>query len=111
MTCTPSLFERNVMNDTRQWEPAGSMTDPVCCGTAQRQSQRGRGLRLGDARAKLDDAVRGVRAQFGELEGTTMYRAREAIRSADETVHHHPYGALAAVAVAGLLVGLLAARR
>ena len=74
------------MNDTRQWEPAGSMTDPVCCGTTQSQSQRGRGLRLGDARARLDDAVRGVRAQFGELQGTTMHRAREAIRSADETV-------------------------
>jgi ElaB/YqjD/DUF883 family membrane-anchored ribosome-binding protein len=98
------------MNE-RQREPAGSMTDPGCCGMTQSQSQRARGLRLGDARARLDDAVRGVRAQFGQLQGTTMHRAREAIRSADETVHHHPYGALAAVAVAGLLVGLLAARR
>lgn len=77
----------------------------------QSLSHCGRGLRSGRALAKPDDALHGVRAQFGELQNTSVRKAREAIRSADESVHHHPYGALAAVAVTGLLVGFLAGRR
>ncbi|NDZ18442.1 hypothetical protein C7T35_07675 [Variovorax sp. WS11] len=90
------------MNHTSQEDSAGSI---------QSLSHCGRGLRSGEALAKLDDALDRVRAQLGELQGTTIRKAREAIRSADESVHHHPYGALAAVAVTGLLVGFLATRR
>ena len=90
------------MSDTPQQEPAGSIQSASHCG---------QGLRSGEALAKLDDALRSVRAQYGELQNTTVRKAREAIRSADESVHHHPYGALAAVAITGLLVGFLAARR
>ncbi|VTU21555.1 hypothetical protein RA8CHR_02357 [Variovorax sp. RA8] len=80
-------------------------------GSIQSSSHCGRVLRSSEALAKLDDALRGVRAQLSELQGTSLRRTREAIRAADESVHHHPYGALAAVAVTGLLVGFLAARR
>ncbi|VTU31031.1 hypothetical protein H6CHR_03518 [Variovorax sp. PBL-H6] len=80
--------------------------EPTTCITGSNAACRG-----ADLRTRLDDTLHDVRAQFGELQDTSLRKAREAMRSADASVHQHPYGVLAAVAVTGLLVGFLAARR
>ncbi len=38
-------------------------------------------------------------------------RARDAMRTADDGMHQHPYTAMAAMAFAGLIAGILLARR
>lgn len=60
---------------------------------------------------RLTDAFHKLRAQFDELQESTRTRARDAARTADEAVHHHPYSAIGIAAAAGLIIGLLAARR
>ena len=40
-----------------------------------------------------------------------LYRAREAVRDADDYVHANPWAALAVVAVAGVAAGCLLSRR
>lgn len=49
--------------------------------------------------------------RFHGLRNDAASRTREAIRSADGAVHHRPYAAMAAVALAGLIAGLMIARR
>lgn len=60
---------------------------------------------------KFADQVRQMRSQLDQLEETAVYRARRAARTADQTVHEHPYGAMGIAAAVGLLIGFLAARR
>jgi ElaB/YqjD/DUF883 family membrane-anchored ribosome-binding protein len=62
-------------------------------------------------RSQFGDQVRRMQAQLDDLERAGMDRARQAVRTADDTVHAHPYGAMGLAAAAGLLVGFLAARR
>ncbi|MEW6707475.1 MAG: DUF883 domain-containing protein [Pseudomonadota bacterium] len=63
------------------------------------------------ARLKLEHQLRSLRLQLDELEENATYRAREAARRADATVHSHPYGAMGVAAAAGLLIGVLLGRR
>ncbi|OUM00914.1 DUF883 family protein [Variovorax sp. JS1663] len=93
------------MNDTLQAESVNSAPvsgDHQACMASSR---------MGDTRARLEDALRGMRTHFGDIQDTTVHRARDALRSADTAVHQHPYGVLAAIAVTGLLVGYLTGRR
>lgn len=66
---------------------------------------------LDQARVQLEHQLRSLRLQLDELEDKALYRARQAARRADETVHAHPYGAMGAAAAVGLLVGVLLGRR
>jgi ElaB/YqjD/DUF883 family membrane-anchored ribosome-binding protein len=63
------------------------------------------------ARIRLEHQLRSLRMQLDELEDKAVYRARQAARRADETVHSHPYGAMGVAAAAGLLIGVLLGRR
>jgi ElaB/YqjD/DUF883 family membrane-anchored ribosome-binding protein len=62
-------------------------------------------------REQLRDDVRRLRARVGDLEASAAARLKSAARRTDEIVHDHPYGAIGVVAVAGLLLGFLMARR
>ena len=93
------------MNDTLQ------TPGPVSEDAQSMSSHCAARLGIDDKRAKLEDALHTRLDQLRELRGTTMNRASEAMRAANTTVHQHPYSALAAVAVTGLLVGFLAGRR
>lgn len=93
------------MNDNLQQEAIKSTSpsanaDACACGP-----------HMGDAQARLQDALHGLRTHLNEFQDTAMHRTREALRSTDAAVHQHPYGILAAIAVAGLLIGFFAARR
>ncbi len=62
-------------------------------------------------RENFTEQVRLMQTQLDSLEQAGLARARHAARTADQTVHAHPYGAMGIAAAAGLLVGFLAARR
>ncbi|SEB24365.1 DUF883 family protein [Variovorax sp. YR216] len=50
--------------------------------------------------------------RLGDLRRTNVAtRARDAMRTADDGMHQHPYTAMAAMAFAGLIAGILIARR
>jgi ElaB/YqjD/DUF883 family membrane-anchored ribosome-binding protein len=87
---------RNMVNDTEQLLKA-----------AARSGDDG----LHDLRLRLESQLRHLRAQLGDLEADAVARAREAARSADQTVRAHPYEAIGLAAAVGLLIGFLVARR
>jgi ElaB/YqjD/DUF883 family membrane-anchored ribosome-binding protein len=62
-------------------------------------------------RDQFADQLRQMRAQVDDLEDSAIRKARRAARTADRTLHNHPYSAIGIAAAAGLLIGLLAARR
>jgi uncharacterized protein (TIGR03382 family) len=62
-------------------------------------------------RERLRDELHHLRARLGELETNAAARVKTAARHTDEAVHAHPYSAMGAAALAGLLLGFLMARR
>ena len=69
------------------------------------------GERIAAARARAEDTLRAAKEKLAGLDGEVMDHAKDAARATDEYVHDHPWGAVAIAAVAGLLVGVLIARR
>lgn len=66
---------------------------------------------LAEARAKLDERVAAVKESIEEMGGATVERARRTAADANEYVHEQPWQAIGVGAVAGLLLGLVLARR
>jgi ElaB/YqjD/DUF883 family membrane-anchored ribosome-binding protein len=62
-------------------------------------------------RERLRDEVRQLRMRLAELEGKAAERVKAAAHQTDEAVHAHPYVAMGAAAVAGLLLGFVLSRR
>jgi ElaB/YqjD/DUF883 family membrane-anchored ribosome-binding protein len=62
-------------------------------------------------RDKILEQARQMRVQLADLEDVGLQKARDVARATDDTVHAHPYGAMAAAAAVGVLIGFLAARR
>jgi ElaB/YqjD/DUF883 family membrane-anchored ribosome-binding protein len=69
------------------------------------------GERVGAARARAEKTLRAAKAKLAELDGAIVDRAKHAAHATDEYVHEHPWGAIGIAAAAGLLVGVLIARR
>ena len=67
--------------------------------------------RFNAVRDRLAEQVREMRMQIDELNEATLARVKRVARQADQTVQAHPYGAMSVAAVAGLVIGFLAARR
>lgn len=67
------------------------------------------GDRIKAARARAEETIRSARQRVADLE--VVDQAKEAARSADEYVREHPWGAVGLAAAAGVLVGVLIARR
>jgi ElaB/YqjD/DUF883 family membrane-anchored ribosome-binding protein len=101
-----SSIESHTMNDIAR-DSSAPTASAFLRGTNQKLLQYSRRLRRGLSPGKLGDALFDARIRIDGLQG----KAREAARSADDAVHHHPYGAIGMAALAGLLLGLLATRR
>ncbi len=67
--------------------------------------------KAGAARARVEESLRAARARIDELDDEILDRVNDAAKATDRYVHEHPWGAVGIAAVAGLLVGVLIARR
>ena len=69
------------------------------------------GERIGAARARAEETLKAARARLAGLDDAVIARAKDAAKATDEYVHEHPWGAVGIAAAAGLLLGVLIARR
>jgi ElaB/YqjD/DUF883 family membrane-anchored ribosome-binding protein len=67
--------------------------------------------RAAAARARVEESLRAAKTKIGEFDAEMLDHLNEAAKKADEYVHEHPWGAVGIAAAAGLLVGVLIARR
>lgn len=67
--------------------------------------------RASAARAKVQESLRTAKVKIEELDAEVMDRLNDAAKATDQYVHEHPWGAVGIAAAAGLLVGVLIARR
>lgn len=69
------------------------------------------GERISAARARAEETLKAARARLAHLDDAVIARAKDAAKATDEYVHEHPWGAVGIAAAAGLLLGVLIARR
>jgi len=69
------------------------------------------GERIAAARARAEETVRAAKEKLSGLDEEIIDRAKDAARATDDYVREHPWGAVGVAAVAGLLIGILIARR
>jgi ElaB/YqjD/DUF883 family membrane-anchored ribosome-binding protein len=69
------------------------------------------GEKIDGARAKAAESLRHARQRIAAAQADAVREVREAAASADEYVREHPWQAVGVAAGAGLLIGLLIARR
>jgi len=73
------------------------------------RQQAGEGYQA--ARGRLESTTGNARTGLSSLEENLPETAREAMETADQYVQSHPWQAVGAGALAGLIVGLLVGRR
>lgn len=61
--------------------------------------------------AMMSETLHKLRTLVDDLQGNALHKARDAARSTDQVVHHHPYSAIGIAAAVGLVIGFLATRR
>ena len=69
------------------------------------------GERVSAARAKAEATLGKARAKLASAEEAAVERAKDAAKSADDYVHEHPWNAVGIAAAAGIVIGVLLARR
>jgi ElaB/YqjD/DUF883 family membrane-anchored ribosome-binding protein len=69
------------------------------------------GEELAAARAKFERTLSGAKADLIRLEETVIQRTKEAAKATDEYVTENPWKAVGVGAAAGILIGMLIARR
>ncbi len=69
------------------------------------------GERVGAARARAEETLRAAKTKLSEFDHAMIDQAKDAAKATDEYVREHPWGAVGIAAVAGLLVGVMVARR
>jgi ElaB/YqjD/DUF883 family membrane-anchored ribosome-binding protein len=69
------------------------------------------GERVDKIRTRAEESLRAARLRLVEASSAVGQRARVAADDVDDQVHRHPYVTAGIAAGAGLLVGLLIARR
>ena len=62
-------------------------------------------------RTRIDDALRSARARLADMERSARARTTAAARAADDFVHEKPWQSIALGAAAGVVLGMLIARR
>jgi ElaB/YqjD/DUF883 family membrane-anchored ribosome-binding protein len=67
--------------------------------------------RASAARAKVQESLRTAREKIAQLDDEVLERIQTAAKSTDQYVREHPWGAVGIAAAAGVLVGVLIARR
>jgi ElaB/YqjD/DUF883 family membrane-anchored ribosome-binding protein len=69
------------------------------------------GDELAAARAKFERTLSGAKADLIRIEETVIQRTKEAAKATDEYVTENPWKAVGVGAAAGILIGMLIARR
>jgi ElaB/YqjD/DUF883 family membrane-anchored ribosome-binding protein len=69
------------------------------------------GERIHAARARAEETLRNARQKLATLDEAVVDQAKVAARQADTYVREHPWGAVGIAAVAGLVVGVMIARK
>lgn len=66
---------------------------------------------MAELRERLESSIREARASISGAQHAMLDRARQNVQRTSEFVHVHPWSSMSAAAGAGLLIGLLLARR
>ena len=69
------------------------------------------GDRAAAVRARVEESLRAAKGKIAAVDDEVLGRVKDAARNTDEYVHEHPWGAVGIAAAAGLLLGVLIARR
>ena len=69
------------------------------------------GERASAARAKVKESLTIAKGKLDKLDAEVLERIGDAAKTTDTYVHEHPWGAVGIAAAAGVLVGVLIARR
>jgi ElaB/YqjD/DUF883 family membrane-anchored ribosome-binding protein len=69
------------------------------------------GEKTAAVRARVEESLRAARTKLESIDDEVLGRMKDAARTTDEYVHEHPWGAVGVAAAAGLLLGVLIARR
>lgn len=69
------------------------------------------GEKVAAVRARVDHSLKALRTRMSEAQEAVVDRARADARAADAYVHENPWKSVGAGMVAGLVIGLLVARR
>jgi len=69
------------------------------------------GERISAARARAEETLRNARQKIANLDDVVMNQAKETAKQADTYVREHPWGAVGVAAVAGLVIGVMIARK
>jgi len=67
--------------------------------------------RASAARARVQESLRAARNKLEGIDGEMLDRVKQAAGATDDYVRDHPWGAVGIAAAAGLLVGVMIARR
>lgn len=67
--------------------------------------------RASAARARIEESLRAAKSKIEEIDAEVLDRINDAAKATDDYVHEHPWGAVGIAAAAGLLIGVLIARR
>ena len=87
---------KTVIQDAESWLRNGSMLT---------------GEDLQQAKAKFERTLISAKDTLVGLEETVVYRTKEAAKATDEYVHENPWTSIGVGAAAGVLLGLIIARR
>ncbi len=87
---------KTVIHDAESWLRSGSQMT---------------GEELANARAKFERTLSSAKADLIRLEETVVERTKEAAKATDVYVNEHPWQSVGIGAVAGLLLGIIIARR
>ena len=63
------------------------------------------------ARARIQDSLQTVKARMATAEDAAIERTHQAVKEAEQYVHDNPWQAIGISACAGLIVGMLIAKR
>jgi len=69
------------------------------------------GEKVSAARARMEDSLRTAKVKVGQAQEVVVDSAKAAAQATDDYVHANPWRAVGIAAVAGLIVGVLIARR
>jgi ElaB/YqjD/DUF883 family membrane-anchored ribosome-binding protein len=69
------------------------------------------GERVSAARARAEATIGKARAKLASIDDMVVERAKDAVKTTDDYVHEHPWNAVGMAAAAGLVVGILLARK
>ena len=69
------------------------------------------GERIGAVRARAEETLKNARQKLANFDDEIVNQAKDAAKQADSYVREHPWGAVGIAAVAGLLVGVMIARK